>query len=179
MTTDNNTFKNRKKISDVILKKYNFIVFDLDDTIISSQIFHIQTYLDVMRQMGITITHDDVQIFKDNIHSGAGNALRSIGIDERIAEDIQTEKRSLFKENKTIHKLPMYPRTGALIKQIHSLNIPMGVITNSSDENTFGPLNNHDLINYFEIVHTRDTNDILKPDVQKAKEFEKHTYPAT
>ncbi len=166
MTLSNKTF------TDDELEKYSFIAFDLDDTIVASQVFHTRTYFRVLEMMGRTLSEMEMEHIRNNIHSGARIALQGIGIKDDIIEDVIKEKRSLFIEENTIKKLPVYPKTVTLIERIYNLNIPMGIITNSSDENTHAPLLNHDLSKYFSIIHTRNTNAILKPDVQKAKLFE-------
>lgn len=142
--------------------KHNLIIWDLDDTLINSQMHHIQAYIDIFNELGLDI---DIEKFKKDIDTGASTALENQDVkDIKKVLDMKAELFEKYKDNITLNQNAL-----EILKFYKNHNITQCILTNASRENTNYFLNKFDLNQYFIHIQTRDSHGLLKPDIRRAE----------
>ncbi|MDX2164253.1 MAG: HAD hydrolase-like protein, partial [Gammaproteobacteria bacterium] len=129
------------------------ILFDFDGTLINSHTKAIELYNQSADNFNIRkIQPDEIETLK-NLNSK--DLVKYLGIPFYKVPQILLQVRKLLK-NEMLSLEPI-PNIQEIIKQLHTANFHMGILTSNSLENVHSWLRHHDMEQYFSFVHAESS----------------------
>jgi len=139
------------------------VIFDRDGILINSEEIHVLSTLNALKKLGITSEYSDRELIIGRHPAEYGIEFMKKYSNQGFSYDsFRVLQKELYYA--TIDNAPLFEDTIQLVKLIHESNIPLGLTTSSSKDNTTRFLNLNNLTRYFDVVITFEDCDKRKPD---------------
>jgi beta-phosphoglucomutase len=145
--------------------KLKAILFDLDGTLVDSELFHFECWNEILKESEVCLTYGDW--LKDYagipLAQNASNLLKKYGLTTPLEELIQRrEQLSLQRMRDT--EVPLMYYAKEILEFFHQLPLTMALVTGSSRDEVDTLFLKNGLRKYFDIIVTNDDVKHPKPD---------------
>jgi beta-phosphoglucomutase len=140
------------------------VIFDMDGVLVDSNPFHLQKWIEFLRERGIPYNAEDLpkQILGSRNDTAfrlfLGRELREVEV-EQLSEDLEARFRAVFRP----HAQPL-PGLRALIEACYAAAIPLAVASSAMTKNVDFVVDTLKLRPYFTSIVTGDDVSRPKPD---------------
>jgi beta-phosphoglucomutase len=147
------------------MQKLKAVLFDLDGTLIDSEYFHYECWMEILNGFGLSMTYKDwVKTYAGHpLPTNCKNIKEAFKLDTPLDELIEWRER-LSREGFASRDINLMPYAAEALEYFKSRGLKIALVTASPRDNVKLIFGRNGLGHYFDVMITRSDVEISKPD---------------